>query len=144
MSHKGVGFEAGKWKEVAKIYRTLLGMALERKAEGAEKSVSAAKVKRLDTVTSSAMKKRAEPDVNDIKQDENNTVLPEMKMAEMLGHRIRYFTAGVVIGIKMFVNETFLRGRERFSARRKDGARAMKGAAQAARCYLWSIRDLKA
>lgn len=144
MSHKGVGFEAGKWKEVAKIYRTLLGMALERKAEGAEKSVSAAKVKRLDTVTSSAMKKRAEPDVNDIKQDGNNTVLPEMKMAEMLGHRIRYFTAGAVIGCKMFVNETFLRGRERFSSRRKDGARAMKGAAQAARCYLWSIRDLKA
>ncbi len=58
------------------------------------------------------MKKRAKPDANATKLDKNITVFPEMKMAEMLGHRIRYFTAGAVIGSKMFVNEAFSR-RER-------------------------------
>jgi hypothetical protein len=43
----------------------------------------------------------------------------------------------------MFVNEVFSSARERFSAKRKDGARAMKGDAQAARGLLWSMRDLK-
>jgi hypothetical protein len=73
----------------------------------------------------------------------NDTALPELKMAEMLGYRIRYFTSGAVIGSKMFVNEAFAQARERFSKRRKDGARAMKGDAQAARGLLWSMRDLK-
>jgi REP element-mobilizing transposase RayT len=144
MSHKGVGFEAEKWKDVAKIYRKMLGMALERKAGRAEEMVSTAKTKRLSSVTTAALKKRENPDVHGAKLDENNTVFAEMKMAEMLGHRIRYFTAGAVIGSKMFVNEAFEQARDRFSARRKDGARVMKGNAKAARGMLWSMRDLQA
>ena len=144
MSHKGVGFEAEKWKDVAKIYRKMLGMALERKAGRAEEMVSTAKTKRLSAVTTAALKKRENPDVHGAKLDENNTVFAEMKMAEMLGHRIRYFTAGAVIGSKMFVNEAFEQARDRFSARRKDGARVMKGNAKAARGMLWSMRDLQA
>jgi hypothetical protein len=61
----------------------------------------------------------------------------------MLMHRIRYFTAGAVIGSKAFVNEAFAAARERFSAKRKDGARVMKGAASAAKGKLWSMRDLR-
>lgn len=32
MSHRGVGFEADRWKDVARIYRRLMGMALEGKS----------------------------------------------------------------------------------------------------------------
>ena len=143
MSHKGGGFEAGKWKDVAKLYRKLLGLALERKAGHAAEMVNDAKTKRLAAVTTASMKKRPKPDPNSAKLEDNHTVLPDMKMAEMLGCRIRYFTAGAVIGSKMFVNETFAQARERFGSQRKDGARAMKGHAQAARGQLWSMRDLK-
>jgi hypothetical protein len=78
-----------------------------------------------------------------MKMDDNDTVLPELREAEMLMHRIRYFTAGAVIGSKAFVNEAFAAARERFSAQRKDGARMMKGAASAAKGKLWSMRDLR-
>jgi putative transposase len=143
MSHKGGGFEAEKWKDVAKMYRKLLGMALERKAGKAEESASAVKAKRLSAVTTAAMKKRAEPDAHRTPHEENNTVLTEMKMAGMLGHRIRYFTAGEVIGSKMFVNDAFEQARERFGEKRKNGARKMRGQSSAAAEHLWSARDLR-
>ena len=148
MGHKGVGFDSEKWQETSKLYRKMLGRALERKAGRAEEMVQAAKGKRHEAVVRKSMKKA---DVNDLEAAKNapaeginDTVLLELKMAEMLGHRIRYFTAGAVIGSKAFVNEVFTSTRERFGSRRKDGARAMKGDAQAARGQLWSMRDLKA
>jgi len=48
-----------------------------------------------------------------------------------------------VIGSKEFVNEAFARARERFSAKRKDGARAMRGSGRGAKGQLWSARDLR-
>ncbi len=57
--------------------------------------------------------------------------------------RIRYFTDGVVIGSRSFVNEAFAASRERFGANRKDGARKLRGAAAAAAGVLWSLRDLR-
>jgi hypothetical protein len=147
MGHKGAGFESEKWKEAAKIYRKMLGRALERKAGRAEEMVQAAKGKRHEASVNKSMKKADVRDLAAAKnapvEGVNDTALPELKMAEMLGYRIRYFTSGAVIGSKMFVNEAFAQARERFSKRRKDGARAMKGDAQAARGLLWSMRDLK-
>jgi putative transposase len=83
------------------------------------------------------------PDPNAVKHDDNVTVFQELSMASILCHRVRYFTAGAVIGSKAFVNEAFASARERFSAKRKDGARAMKGDAAVAKGQLWSIRDLR-
>jgi len=57
--------------------------------------------------------------------------------------RVRYFTDGAVIGSKAFVNEAFAGARERFSEKRKDGARRMRGSGAAAKDLLWSIRDLR-
>jgi len=54
-----------------------------------------------------------------------------------------YFTDGAVIGSKEFVNEAFAQARERFSARRKDGARTMRGGGSGAKGRLWSVRDLR-
>ena len=143
LSHKGVGFEAGKWAETAKTYRKIMGLALERKSGRVSTEVNAAKDKRLAAVTKKSLQGGEKPDPNAVKQDENDTVLPELKMAQMLGYRVRYFTAGAVIGSRAFVNEAFAAARERFSAKRKDGARAMKGAAAAAKGQLWSMRDLR-
>lgn len=64
-------------------------------------------------------------------------------MAGMLMKRVRYFTDGAVIGSKEFVKEAFARVRERFTARRKDGARKMRGSGVPAKGILWSMRDLR-
>ena len=69
--------------------------------------------------------------------------LPEMDMAKMLRCRVRYFTDGAVIGSKEFVNGAFAAARERFTERRKDGARRMRGSGKAAAGVLWSVRDLR-
>ena len=64
-------------------------------------------------------------------------------MAKMLRTRVRYFTDGAVIGSKGFVNDVFASARERFTERRKDGARRMRGSGKAAADVLWSVRDLR-
>jgi hypothetical protein len=66
-----------------------------------------------------------------------------LQFAAMLRHRVRYFTDGAVIGSKAFVNEAFDKARDRFTAKRKDGARRMRGSGQAAAGVLWSMRDLR-
>jgi len=127
-----VGFEAGKWKEVSRLYRRLMGLALGRKpgrGESQRRSQTAA------TVT----KNTAEL----LESEDNETVLKDLRMAKMLRCRIRYFTDGAVIGSKGFVNEAFANARERFGPRRKDGARAMRGSGSDAKGQLWSMRDLR-
>jgi REP element-mobilizing transposase RayT len=143
MSHRGVEFDATKWSEVAKTYRKLLGLALERKSGAAHTQVSAYKAQRLAEVTRKSLQQPQKPDSNHAQKPVNDSALPELKMAEMLGHRIRYFSDGAVIGSKVFVNEAFALAREKFSAHRKDGARKMRGAAEAAAGILWSARDLR-
>ena len=128
MSHRGVGFEAEKWKDVSRIYRRLMGLALGRKPGKAE-------VKSRVPVTKNTEEVLASKD--------NETVLPDLAMAGMLRQRVRYFTDGAVIGSKVFVNETFEAARERFTAGRKDGARRMRGNGKAAAGVLWSARDLR-
>ena len=62
----------------------------------------------------------------------------------MMRHRIRYFTDGVVIGSRGFVDEVFARCRNRLGDRRKTGARKLRGAAaEVGGDKLWSLRDLK-
>ncbi|QTN32499.1 hypothetical protein HZ994_09210 [Akkermansiaceae bacterium] len=78
-----------------------------------------------------------------LESGDNETVLADLGMAGMLGKRIRYFTDGAVIGSKEFVNEAFAGARERFSRKRKDGARRMRGSGKAAAGVLWSVRDLR-
>ncbi|MCX6876535.1 MAG: hypothetical protein NTW21_22405, partial [Verrucomicrobia bacterium] len=67
----------------------------------------------------------------------------DVALAKVVGCRVRYFTDGVIIGSKGFVNEVFAACRDRFGAGRKDGARRMRGAAQAVNRELWSARDLR-
>ncbi len=105
-------------------------MALERKTLNAK-------------VETSGKMRISKNDAEAMESGDNQTVLPELKMAKMLRCRVRYFTDGVVIGSKEFVNEAFAGARERFSENRKDGARRMRGRAKSAGGILWSVRDLR-
>ena len=130
---QGVGFEVEKWREVSRLYRRLMGLALSKKTGRARLSRSANGV-------GQSMKNTAEL----LASDDNETVLKDLRMAKLLRCRIRYFTDGAVIGSKEFVNEAFANARDRFGAKRKDGARKMRGAgAAAASGILWSLRDLQ-
>jgi REP element-mobilizing transposase RayT len=128
MSHKGIGFEAEKWREVSRIYRRAMGLALGRKSGSADVGTAQHASKNEEEMLSSK---------------DNGTVLPDLGMAGMLMKRVRYFTDGAVIGSKEFVNEAFAGARDRFSANRKDGARRMRGSGAPAKDVLWSIRELR-
>jgi REP element-mobilizing transposase RayT len=128
LGHQGVGFDAEKWNEASRIYRRLMGIALEKHSGKAE-------VESRGLVT----KNTAEL----LESEDNETALPDLKLAGMLLCRVRYFTDGAVIGSKAFVNEAFANARERFGDKRKDGARRMRGNGQPAAGVLWSLRDLR-
>ena len=131
LGHQGAGFEAGKWPEVSRIYRRAMGLALGRKSGRAEVDPRRrSKIATMNTEEALAAK-------------DNGTVLPDLGLAAMLLHRVRYFTDGAVIGSKGFVNEAFAAARERFGARRRDGARKMRGSGAPAAGLLWSARDLR-
>jgi hypothetical protein len=127
-----VGFDANLWNRASKTYRMLMGMALERKPSNATVLVRSEQVEK----TLSAKTQKFET------QDTRQEVLPELRMGKILSCRVRYFTDGAVIGSKEFVNEAFSKARERFSEKRKDGARPLRGSAKEARGQLWSARDL--
>jgi len=52
----------------------------------------------------------------------------KLSIAEVLRCRIRYFSAGAVLGSKQFLERFFLTKREQFGANRRSGARRMSGA----------------
>ena len=131
LSHEGTGFEVEKWGEMSSRYRRLLGMALERKPQKADVRAEA---------RSPRTKNTAEAQENG---DDNDTVLKNLGVAGMLRRRVRYFTDGAVIGSRAFVNEAFTNARDRFSRKRKDGARKLKGVASPVSAVLWSLRDLR-
>jgi hypothetical protein len=128
-SADGVGFEAKHWPEVAKDYRAIMGRALERKpgrSTGAESAGESGK---------SGESFGGEPESGELET--------ERSLARMLTRRVRYFTDGAVIGSRAFVDAVFRESRERFGAKRKDGARKMRGAGAPAAGKLWSMRDLR-
>ena len=51
----------------------------------------------------------------------------ELSLGQVLRLRVRHLTDGVILGSKDFVNEMFVRHRDRFSVRRKNGARPIRG-----------------
>jgi hypothetical protein len=65
----------------------------------------------------------------------------KLTLAEMLRVRVRYFADGWVIGSRAFVDAIFADQRERFGAKRKDGARRWRGVE--AEAGLFSLRDLR-
>ena len=64
----------------------------------------------------------------------------KLSRAAMLRCRVRYFTAGAVLGTRNFVNQVFQEKRESFGLRRREGAHAMRGADFGDLC---ALRDLR-
>ena len=50
----------------------------------------------------------------------------ELSLGQVLRLRVRHMTDGVVLGSRAFVNEVFMLHREKFGAKRKDGARPIR------------------
>lgn len=135
-AHKGIGADAELWAhDVSREYRKILLAGAVEKQETQVGKSGEIEVKRT-------RKGMTEEDVQKEKERLEKK-LEELPLGRMLRCRVRYFTDGAVIGSKTFVNEAFANARERFSERRKDGARTMRGNASEAKGLLWSIRDLR-
>jgi REP element-mobilizing transposase RayT len=134
-AHKGWRGEAKGWPgQVSKDYRLLLlaaGVEKTRLEAGPDGGV-------VETVVRRGMKASL------VKAEAAELATShDVALARVVACRVRYFSDGVAIGGRGFVNGVFEACRERFGAGRKDGARAMRGAAAAARGLLWSMRDLQ-
>jgi putative transposase len=64
----------------------------------------------------------------------------ELGRHELLRCRVRYFSDGVALGSRLFVEEVFERNRGLFGERRRSGARKLRGGDWSGLC---SLRDLK-
>jgi hypothetical protein len=134
MAHKGYEADARHWAgRVSSEYRLLL---LEAGGEKL-KEVVTTEGEREEKVARKGMKKAAVVAESGQLQRSGDVAL-----GRMLRCRVRYFTDGAVIGSRGFVNEAFASARERFGAKRKDGARKLRGSGAAASGILWSMRDL--
>ena len=67
----------------------------------------------------------------------------DLKIAKAVQCQIRDFRDGAVLGSKQFVNIFFENQRNRFSSKRKDGARKARGSLKELAGEIWSLRDLK-
>ena len=63
-----------------------------------------------------------------------------VSFGELLFCRVRYFTDGVVLGRRAFVEKVFQRYRRYLGARRKDGSRPLRGGEWGGLC---TLRDLR-
>jgi len=64
----------------------------------------------------------------------------KLKVSEVLRCRVRYFSDGVVLGSKEFVDDVFRKHREEFGVKRKTGARKMRWSDWGDLC---TMRDLR-
>ena len=64
----------------------------------------------------------------------------KLTLPQALLCRVRYFSDGVVLGSKTFVEDVFQRNREQFGLKRKSGARPLRKAEAG---DLWTMRDLR-
>ena len=131
---EGVFDEPERWKEVSGRYRLLMKQAIERKGGGGTASVR--RGDEAGAVTSPAMASFGS------KETVSEGFVVEMGFAQMLMKRVRYFSAGAVIGSRECVDSCFELARERFGPKRKTGARRLRGDAAQAAGIIWSMRDL--
>jgi putative transposase len=135
MADKGWEADARHWAgEVSKKYRMILLEEGEEKA----KEVINENGERVEKVLRKGMK--SEQVSAEMEQlSAGNSVA----LRRMLRWKIRYFIDGGVVGSRAFVDGFFLQCRDRFGAKRKSGARKMRGKAAGVANLLWTARDLR-
>ncbi|MDP0492192.1 MAG: hypothetical protein Q7Q71_14175, partial [Verrucomicrobiota bacterium JB023] len=120
---------------LAKRYRKiLLGEGIEKRET---KATAEGKVYEVRVARKGIKREVAEKELAELESRES-----DLAIAEVIRHRVRYFSDGVAIGGKGFVNEFFVGNRRRFGEKRKSGARKTRGALQALGDRIWSLRDL--
>ncbi len=143
MADKGWEADARHWAgRVSREYRMLL------MEEGEEKTreVVNADGERVTEVVRKGMRGRGRKEGTGCSFDGLEQVVPatgHVALRKMLRWKVRYFTDGAVIGSRAFVEGLFEQCRDRFGAKRKSGARKMRGKAAGAADMLWSARDLR-
>jgi REP element-mobilizing transposase RayT len=147
MAHKGWEADARHWSgRVSREYRMLL---LEEGVERTREVVNP-EGERVTEVVRKGMRRekgRGAPNegLEGLEQDVPGTghVALRQLLRQLLRWKVRYFTDGAVIGSRAFVDGLFAQCRERFGAKRKSGARKMRGKAADAASWLWTARDLR-
>ena len=135
-AHQGTSADATFWaNDVSREYRKILMAGATEKLEAHVTRDGLTETKRTRKGMNPA-EVAAEPERQEVEAG-------DISMGKMLRRRVRYFTDGVVIGSRSFVNEAFASARERFGPKRKDGARKLRGNAAAAAGVLWGLRDLR-
>ncbi|MDB2674293.1 hypothetical protein N9Y81_05000, partial [Akkermansiaceae bacterium] len=84
-------------------------------------------------------REEVEKELADLREEDTR----DLAIAKVVRCRVRYFTDGVVIGSRKFVNDAFKLNRKHFSKKRKDGARKPRGALRDLAGEIWSMRDLQ-
>jgi REP element-mobilizing transposase RayT len=138
MAHKGQAADAGAWHGREKVHAAYRGLLLAEGCELADMAVDSAgsmrkRVKRKGVDPAKARAERVQLEATG-----------RVAVAKRLRWRVRYFTDGVAIGSRAFVDAVFAANRERFGPRRRDGARRLRGDAAALTrgAGLFSLRDL--
>ena len=135
MAHKGYAADAKHWAgRVSKDYRMLLLDEGEEKLREVRDGDGHPEVK---VVRKGMRKEVVEEELARLER------CRDVALRKMLQCRVRYFSDGAVLGSREFVDGVFRACRERFGAKRKSGARRLRGNAAAAAGTLWSVRDLK-
>jgi putative transposase len=135
MADKGWEADARHWSGlISKEYRMIL---LEEGEEKTKEEINE-KGERVEKVMRRGMKS---PKVS--AEMEQLAAGNSVALRRILRWKIRYFTDSGVVGSRAFVDGFFLQCRDRFGAKRKSGARKMRGKAAGVANLLWTARDLR-
>jgi hypothetical protein len=135
MADKGWEADARLWAgRVSKEYRMLL---LEEGEEQTREVVNEQGERVVEVVKKGMKSQQVVSEMDRLAAGKN------VALRQMLRWKVRYFTDGAVVGSQGFVNDVFDRCRDRFGAKRKTGARKMRGRAGAAAELIWTARDLR-
>ena len=135
MADKGWEADARHWAgRVSREYR----MILMEEGEEKTREVVNEEGERVIKVVRKGMSRRKV-----MEEEETGGLKSALRVAAVLRRKVRYFTDGAAIGSRAFVDGLFEQCRERFGAKRKSGARKMRGKAADAADMLWSARDLR-
>jgi len=135
MADKGWEADARHWPgKVSKTYRMLL---LQEGKEVSKEVVAADGELEKKVLKKGMDRSKAEEEL------ERLTTARDIALAQALRWKLRYFTDGAAVGSRKFVDGLFEKCRERFGAKRKTGARKMRGKAAGIANDLWTCRDLQ-
>ena len=116
---------------IGKEYRKLLlraGQEVVLKAKVVKKGMS---------------KEKAERELAALDESASKSSKGDLAISKVIQHRIRYFSDGVVIGSKGFVDSFFQKSKHRFGPNRTTGARKPRGALSPLKNQLSTVRDFQ-